>query len=120
MEPKVMSTVAMLIGILIVFHLLTNTSEDTPIQNESEEVSMQEFPMEESPMQESEVEDFPMEEYPVEEVSEEESNVRPMQEVSEEVANDVQEMPKQETAELTFKPKEYSVTGYSGDDYSSF
>jgi len=113
MDPKVMSTVAMLIGILIVFHLLTNTSEDTPVQTESEEVSVQEQDYEE---------ESPMEELPREEVSEEEDYVRNMEisQSDEQVVNNVQEMPKQEATELTFKKKEYTVTGYSGDDYSSF
>ena len=124
MDSKVVSTLALLVGVLVALYILTG-DRDKVAAEETETVSIQET-SELPPMSEEETEEvtemrhseMEMEMGSQENLSEEEvipENVEESPEADENVEEN-----SEEEEEVRLQPNQYNVSGYGGDDYSTF
>ena len=123
MDSKVLTTLAILVGVLAVLYFVTDSKSDSDVEVRTETVSVEET--HDELHHDEEITEMPSEEVLPSGGDEEYSEVNMMEETSVEEAPHVEEThhseeaPQQE-AELTFQKKDFNVSGYGGSDYSSF
>tara|TARA_B110000908_G_C10265933_1_gene463924 strand:- start:2703 stop:3032 length:330 start_codon:yes stop_codon:yes gene_type:complete len=109
MDSKVVSTLALLVGVLAALYILTGMKEERPVHTETETVSVQES---------SEEQD--MSKTASEHVHSAEESPRGEELPNVEESPRGEESPNVEESEELKLSKQYNVTGYGGTDYSTF
>tara|TARA_B100000768_G_scaffold181870_1_gene207011 strand:+ start:317 stop:706 length:390 start_codon:yes stop_codon:yes gene_type:complete len=129
MDSKVLTTLAVLVGVLAVLYFVTDSKIVTDVKTETasvEETQDQQSSDEEVSEKVTEVVSEEITEMVSEEVmpmsGEEYSEINKMEGITEEKLSPREEVSPEITPqeELTFQKKDYNVAGYGGNDYSSF
>lgn len=125
MDSKVLRTLAILAGVLVLLYVMTNKDVPTTSEQSEEQIAVEETSEEVHSMME-EAEHMPEEMIAEEAVGTSEDIMQYAEYQMAEEINESETMPEMveeevEEEELTFKPKaEKVVTGYGGDDFASF
>lgn len=118
MDSKVLTTLAILVGVLAVLYFVTDSKVDSEVEVRTETVSVEESQAEPA---EEELTEMQSEEVMPSTNDDEYSEVNMMEE--EVHHEEVSEVAPEEAApeeELTFQKKQFNVSGWGGSDYSSF
>ena len=125
MDSKVLTTLAVLVGVLAVLYFVTDSKIVTDVKTET--ASVEETQDQQSSDEKvTEVVSEEITEMVSEEVmpmsGEEYSEINKMEGITEEKLSPREEVSPEITPqeELTFQKKDYNVAGYGGNDYSSF
>lgn len=117
MDSKVLTTLAILVGVLAVLYFVTDSKVDSEVEVRTETVSVEESQPEPA---EEELTEMQSEEVMPSTNDEEYSEVNMMEEHHHEEVSEVASEVVAPEEELTFQKKEFSVSGWGGSDYSSF
>lgn len=124
MDSKVLRTLAILAGVLVLLYVMTNKDVPTTSEQSEEQIAVEETSEEVHSMME-EAEHMPEEMIAEEAVGTSEDIMQYAEYQMAEEINESETMPEmveqEAEEELTFKPKaEKVVTAYGGDDFASF